>query len=145
MLDLIKKKFKEEYGAEPLIPENSVVFESKLFETSNSLKSLKFKIKPLSKGLLLWDKYPTHSFLDYNKNRIKNYIVLNEKSSFLITCGRKLLKKGIIKKSGKGNVFAAFNEKKEIVGVIQFKNKTYNNKVNIGVYLDQDRLKKVIF
>jgi hypothetical protein len=145
MIEKLKKQFKEEFGALPRLP-TSIVLNDGVFEVSKELKNTVFKIKPLSIGLLLWDKYNfSQAFLEFNKKRINNYLILNEKSSFLITCGRKLLKKGIIKRKGRGNTYAAMNERKEIIGVINFKDKTYKNKINIGSYLEQDKLKRVVF
>lgn len=145
MIDEIKEEFKKDFGAEPLIPKNSIVFDNKLFQVSEALKDAKLKIKPVSKGLLLYNNYATQAFLDYNKKRLKNYMILNEKSSFLLTCGRRVFLKGIIEKKGNSGVYAAFNENREVLGVVKYKDKKYTNAVSIGCYMNQDRLKRVIF
>ncbi|MBN1923269.1 MAG: hypothetical protein JW791_00740 [Nanoarchaeota archaeon] len=146
MISDLKKSFKNSFGVEPLLPKNIIIDKSSIYEVSKDLAGISFKIKPLSKGLMISiNNKPCHELLRINRNRLKNYIVLNDKSSFLFTCNRKILKKGIVKKKGNGPEFAALNEKGEVLGVIIFKNKVYNNKVNIGYYLEQDKLKGLIF
>ncbi len=146
MISELKKRFEKDFGVNPVIPYNVISENDKLFEVSDELMNIKFKIQPISMGLLLALKNkPTHPLIELNKNKIKNYIILNDKSSFLFTCNRKLLKKGIVEKKGNGPTYAAMNKKREVLGVIRFKNKIYSNVDNIGYYLEQDKLKKVIF
>lgn len=146
MIEDLKKEFKKEFGIEPLIPEPYIIKGDKLFEISEGVKRVSLKIEPLNQGLLLaYGSKPSHRLLEYNKNRVKNYIVLNDKSSFLFTCNRRVLKKGIVEKHGKGPVYAAFNQNKEVLGVIQYKKGVYHNRVNIGVYFKEDDLNEVIF
>jgi len=55
------------------------------------------------------------------------------------------MKKGIVKKKGNGPVYAAMNEKGEILGIIEYRDNIYSNKVNIGYYFEENKMDEVIF
>ena len=74
-----------------------------------------------------------------------DYLVLNEKSSFLFTCNRIIFIKGVVKKKGNGPNYAVFNEKNELLGIAFREKLGLKNKVNIGYYLSQDRMKEPVF
>jgi len=145
MIEKIKVKFEEMFGVVPIFPENIVTLKNNVFAVSEELKNFKLIKHPLSVGVQLNDaRSPTWELLNLNKNRIKNYLILNDKSSFLFTCNRKVLKKSITKKSGQGPYFVVMNKRKELLGIVKF-NREYSNVKNIGYYLDQDHLSSTIF
>jgi ribosome biogenesis protein Nip4 len=138
---------KEDFKINKLIlPKHFIIRNNMLFEVSEKLKNYNFKIKSLKGGLLLSNKNkPTQRLLELNKKRIKNYIILNDKSSFLFTCGRRVLKKGMVERKGRGPYYLAMNENGEVLGIVKYSDNKYNNLVNIGVYHKQDSLKRILF
>ncbi|PIU88473.1 hypothetical protein COS64_03925 [archaeon CG06_land_8_20_14_3_00_37_11] len=146
MINNLSAKFEKDFGAAPIIPDNHVILGKSLFEISRELKNMEFRFKPLAEGLLLArGANPCARLLELNKTKLRNVIVLNEKSAFLFTCSRKVMKKGIVKKKGNGPVYAAMNEKGEILGIIEYRDNIYSNKVNIGYYFEENKMDEVIF
>ena len=83
--------------------------------------------------------------IDFNRKKIKDYLVLNEKSSFLFTCNRIIFFKGVNEKKGKGPNYVVLNQKSEILGIACREKTGLKNKVNIGYYLNQDNMKEPVF
>ena len=116
----------------------------KVYENESCIAVL--SIKPVSKGLVIFDKKtPYHYLLELNQDKVKNFLVLNEKSSFLFTCNRKLFSKGVIKRRGSGPLFLVLNERREILGLVNLTQSGFNTKIDIGYYLNQDNLDSVMF
>jgi hypothetical protein len=145
MLKEMSQGFFNDFGSKPFIPKESEEFNGSVVLVSNALKSLKIKGLPLSKGLILFKKKCFASLIELNKKSIKNYLVLDEKSSFLFTCSRKLFQRGVLKKSGKGPIYAVFNPRMELLGVAKRESSGLENKVNIGYYLSEDRHGEPVF
>ena len=145
MFERYKDFFLKNFGIVPIFPKNTAEFNGSLIDTSDELANFKFRIEPMFKGVVLFKKLPFLSLLEINKNNVKNFVVLNEKSSFLFTCNRKLFSKGILKKKGKGPMFLVLNEKKEILGISYMSKAGFENKANIGYYMKQDNLNDVMF
>ncbi len=146
MFEIAKERFKKLFGVAPIFPKNTIEYNDSLCEVSEELKDIKLNIEPLSKGILLFKKGRIYKqLIEFNKRKIKNKIILNEKSSFLFTCGRRVLKKSMEKKSGKGRFFVALNQKEEVLGIIHFDGKEYKNKINIGHYIAESSEKEVRF
>lgn len=146
MLNELKFIFNEHFKVNPILPKNILIFKNKIYEVNNEIKNLNFKVNPDSVGLLLFDgKNIFKRLLEINQKNIKSILILNEKSSFLFTCGRTILKKSIIKKKGKGPFFIVFNSKKYILGIAKLEKKDFINIRNIGTYLKQDNTHKITF
>jgi hypothetical protein len=145
MINEAIKSFEKDFSITPSIPKNAEEFNESLIIMSDALKNLKLKGMPYSKGLIIFKKRAFSYLVDFNKKKLNDYLVLNEKSSFLFTCNRTIFLKGVNKKKGKGPNYAVFNERKELLG-ISFREKTgLSNRVNIGYYLNQDRMKEPVF
>ncbi|MDD5054342.1 MAG: hypothetical protein PHG04_03110 [Candidatus Nanoarchaeia archaeon] len=145
MINQAIKSFEKDFGCEPIFPKNCGIFNDSIALMSRELKEMDFKISPFSKGAVLFKKHAFSSLLEINKKRVKNFLVLNEKSSFLFTCGRTIFEKGVLKKKGKGPNYLVLNEKNEVLGVAFHEKSGLKNKVNIGYYLNQDKLSSPVF
>jgi ribosome biogenesis protein Nip4 len=145
MLKELSQNFLKDFGSAPFVPKETEEFNGSIVLVSNALKNLKLKGVPLSKGLILFKKKCFASLIELNKKNIKNYLILDEKSSFLFTCNRKLFHRGVLKKSGKGPIYAVFNQKMELLGVAKREKSGLENKVNIGYYLSEDKHDEPIF
>ncbi|MDD4353550.1 MAG: hypothetical protein PHN56_03770 [Candidatus Nanoarchaeia archaeon] len=146
MFEDIIKSFKEEFSVEPSIPKNTEIFNDSLILMSEELKNLKLKNGQIfSKGLIIFKKKAFSYLIDFNRKKLTNYLVLNEKSSFLFTCNRIIFQKGVNELKGKGPNFIVLNEKSEILGIAVREKTGLKNKVNIGYYLNQDRMKEPVF
>lgn len=146
MINEVITSFKEDFGAEPSIPKNTEVFNNSLILMSDDLKNLKLKMGQIfSKGLIIFKKKAFGYLINFNKKKIKNYLILNEKSSFLFTCDRIIFLKGVKKKQGTGPNFVVFNDNDEILGIAHREKSGLKNKVNIGYYLSQDKMKEPTF
>jgi ribosome biogenesis protein Nip4 len=135
----------EDFSAEPVIPKNAEIFNGSLVLMSEELKNLKLKGAVYSKGLIIFKKRAFSYLINLNRKKLKDYLVLNEKSSFLFTCNRTIFLKGVNEKKGKGPNYVVFNEKGEILGIAYREKTGLKNKVNIGYYLNQDCMKEPIF
>ena len=121
--------------------------ENCFFEVSKELfnSSLKTGSRGVLLGCLKKDGFvPTQYFLEQNKDKIKNYVIIKEESEFLFTCGRDLFKKSVIEKTGSG-LFVVFNKEKEVLGLVKEEKGLYKNVLNIGLYLKEDKLGSVVF
>lgn len=146
MIDDVIKSFKEDFAAEPSIPKNAEFFNDSLIIMSEGLKNLKLKSGQIySKGLIIFKKKAFSYLISFNKKKIKNYLVLNEKSSFLFTCNRTIFLKGVNKKQGRGPNYVVFNGNDELLGIAYREKSGLKNKVNIGYYLNQDNMKEPAF
>jgi ribosome biogenesis protein Nip4 len=145
MINEVIKSFIDDFSNEPIIPKNTEVFNNSLVLISENLKNLKLKGTIFSKGLIIFKKKSFSYLINLNKKRLKNYLILNEKSSFLFTCNRIIFLKGVVKKNGKGPCYAVFNDNDELLGVAYHEKSGLKNKVNIGYYLNQDNLKEPLF
>ncbi|VVB75227.1 Uncharacterised protein [Candidatus Tiddalikarchaeum anstoanum] len=150
MIDKFVKGFETRFGFKPNMPEHAIVDGFKAFEVSKELYDKSFRIKPLSEGLLLATNrggmvMPTQYFLSLNKDGFKNKIILDEKVSFLFTCGRRILKKSALRMTGRGPLYLVLNTRDEVLGLAQFKEKEYSNLVNIGEYFKENRMDAVDF
>ncbi len=123
--------------------------DNKFFETSKKLSERKSLLEKGYCGIILgyYKKgfKPTKYFLEKNKNKIKNYIIIKEKVEFLFTCGRDLFKESIIQEKGNGRLYVVFNKKKEVLGLSEKTKDVYKNILNIGLYLKEDSLKEIVF
>jgi len=145
MIDEVMKSFDKEFSVIPAIPKNAGEFNGSLVLMSEELKNIKLKGMPYSKGLIIFKKRAFGYLIDFNKKNLANYLVLNEKSSFLFTCSRTIFIKGVNKKKGNGPNYAVFNERKELLG-IAFREKTgLVNRVNIGYFVNEDKFKEPVF
>jgi ribosome biogenesis protein Nip4 len=145
MIDNVIASFEQDFLAKPDIPKNAEFFNDSLVLMSNELKNLKLKGPIFSKGLIIFKKKAFSYLIYFNIKKIKNYLVLNEKSSFLFTCNRTIFIKGVSEKSGKGPNYVVLNEKGEILGIAFREKEGLKNKVNIGYYLNQDNMKEPVF
>ncbi len=146
MIELAKERFKKLFGVYPIFPNNIIEYNDAIYEASKELKEIELKLEPISKGLLLFKKGRVYRrLIELNKKRVKNKIVLSDKSSFLFTCGRKVLRKGMEKKIGNGRFFVALNKREEVLGIVHFDGREYKNKINIGHYLLENSEKEVRF
>jgi hypothetical protein len=94
---------------------------------------------------VLYKKKCFASIIEINKKIVKNYLILDDKSAFLFTCSRKLFQRGVLKKSGKGPIYAVFNSKMELLGVAKHEKSGLENKINIGYYLSESKHDEPIF
>jgi ribosome biogenesis protein Nip4 len=145
MINEVIASFREDFSAEPSIPDNSEFFNDSLVLMSKELKNLKLKGPIFSKGLIIFKKRSFSYLIDFNRKKIKNYLVLNEKSGFLFTCNRTIFIRGVNEKKGKGPNYIVLNEKNEILGIAFREKDGLKNKVNIGYYLNQDNMKEPVF
>lgn len=141
--------FEERFGFKPKLPKNIVFDNGKAFELNQGLMNAKFRTETMSRGILLATigrrVLPSQYLLDMNKHKFKNVILLEEKISFLFTCGRHILRKSILEKRGKGPIFLVINIYDEVLGLIELKNKEYKNIICIGDCFNEDKLRSVRF
>jgi hypothetical protein len=146
MINNVIKSFNDDFSTEPKIPKNSEFFNDSLVLMSEELKNIKLKSGQIfSKGLIIFKKKAYSYLINFNKKIIRNYLVLNEKSSFLFTCNRTIFLKSVIKKNGKGPNYVVFNDNDEVLGVAFREKSGLKNRVNIGYYMNQDNMKEPSF
>jgi len=145
MMSDVIRVMKKDFDCEPIIPKNAEFFKDSLVLMSNTLKDLSVKGPIISKGLVLFKKYAFSYLLNLNKKKVNNYLVLNEKSSFLFTCSRIIFEKGVVKKRGRGPNYLVMNENLEVLGVAIYEKSGLKNRVNIGYYLKQNDFNEPIF
>ncbi len=78
---------------------------------------------------------PSPYILNLIKDKTNNYLVLNEKSSWLFICGRDIFSEGIIKNNNpKAKLFLVLNERDEVLGLCKKDKNQFKNLFDIGIF-----------